>query len=408
MLNEPSWNLNTMKEQRISGVKDFYGAEFEKRAAILEIFWQHMTKHGYQGIETPILSRFDLYVKAAGETSDMVSKELYFATNTHSDDRSIVLRPEGTSSVISAAIGAGKAQEANFKVCYAGPMFRHNRPQRGRYRQHTQLGAEILNPSRIALIDNIMCLLTLLKSLQIDYALHLNILPQNIAPYVQAVTSFFEANIDLLNAANRTTLAKNPLRLVDQLSQDSRFPDIPKPADFATDTERKDFEALMEVLESSQAPFYLNPKLVRGLDYYSGPVFECVVDGMAIAGGGAYSIRHLKPNISGAGWGIGLERVLDIAHVKLGSKTVFVVTSLHEDRYALEVAQALRASRRVAIICEELHRGTSMASKCATAGDRVYLVCVGDQEQKTGSVSVKEWDVDTKSRTISLSDLLTI
>jgi len=279
--------------------------------------------YGYRQIRMPIVEFTELFKRSIGEVTDIVEKEMYTFEDRNGD--SLTLRPEGTAACVRAVLehglaGGGQTQ----KLWYIGPMFRHERPQKGRYRQFHQIGVEVFNIDGPD-IDAELIILTWrlwgLLGIRDAVSLELNSLGTSAARavYREALVEYLSARADRLDEDSRRRLTSNPLRVLDSKSPETQalLADAPKMADYLDDESRTHFAGLKARLDAAGVPYVINPKLVRGLDYYSKTVFEWVTDRLGAQGtvcaGGRYDglVEQMggKPT-PGVGFAMGIERLV--------------------------------------------------------------------------------------------------
>lgn len=280
-----------------------------------------LNSYGYSEVRMPIVESTPLFARAIGEVTDVVSKEMYTFWD---NDEQLTLRPEGTAGCVRAAIEHGWIYNNEQRLWYIGPMFRHERPQKGRYRQFHQVGVEVFgiaNPE----IDAELIMLTyrLWKALGIDQhvTLQLNSIGslEARANYRSALVGFLENHQDLMNDEEKERLVRNPLRILDTKNPELQkvLDNAPKLLDYLDDESRAHFEQLCSLLDAVGIQYEINPKLVRGLDYYNKTVFEWVTSALGaqgtVCGGGRYDGLveqlggHATPSI---GFAMGLERLV--------------------------------------------------------------------------------------------------
>ena len=279
--------------------------------------------YNFEEIRVPIFEKTELFLRGVGATSDIASKELY--TFLDKAKRSMSLRPEGTASVMRAFIENNLSQEKKFhKLYYMGAMFRYDRPQKGRYRQHHQLGVEIIGDKSFEIDAEVIdMLVTLFKRLELK---NLKLLINSIGDletrtnYKKALLDFLKPNFENLSEESKARFDKNPMRILD--SKDERDKKILKEApsilDFLSDAAKKHFENLLNLLDKLDIKYEVDSKLVRGLDYYDDTVFEVVSEKLggaqnSLGGGGRYNslLKSLGgPDLPGIGFACGLERIL--------------------------------------------------------------------------------------------------
>jgi histidyl-tRNA synthetase len=296
---------------------DLLGPDYIKYKTVLNDYARYMHLHGFDGVETPMLEHRSLYLDTVGATSDIVSKELFEVKSMRAELSDTVLRPEGTVSVIRALLNAGQV-DAAARLYYAGPMFRYARPQKGRFRQFTQLGCEVVNLSGPEYDAEIIYRAYQWISKYTDFELRINTLanPGSLIQYSRVLSQFFERNREKLRPENANRLPTNPLRLLDQLDEAEKnaLENVPDIYDYITAQEREYIDTVLDRLSKLQVDFIRDPHLVRGLDYYRHTVFEFIKDGQAIGGGGRYVFDRGRfgdkaSEIHGVGYGLGLERI---------------------------------------------------------------------------------------------------
>lgn len=279
--------------------------------------------YGYRQIRMPIVEVTELFKRSIGEVTDIVEKEMYTFADRNGD--SLTLRPEGTASCVRAVLehgisGGGQVQ----KLWYIGPMFRYERPQKGRYRQFHQIGVEVFNldgPDIDAELIVLTWRLWGLLGIRDAVKLELNSLGTSAARanYREALVQYLSARLDLLDADSKRRLTSNPLRILDSKVPETQamLVDAPKLEDYLDEESRVHFDGLRARLDAAGIPYVLNPKLVRGLDYYSKTVFEWVTDQLGAQGtvcaGGRYDglVEQMggKPT-AGVGFALGIERLI--------------------------------------------------------------------------------------------------
>ena len=282
---------------------------------------QVLSSYGYSEVRMPIVESTPLFARAIGEVTDVVSKEMYTFWD---NDEQLTLRPEGTAGCVRAAIEHGWIYNNEQRLWYMGPMFRHERPQKGRYRQFHQAGVEVFGIATPE-IDAELIILTarLWKALGIDQhvSLQLNSIGslEARANYRSALVAFLENHQDLMSEEEKERLVKNPLRILDTKNQALQdvLDGAPKLLDYLDDESREHFAQLCGLLDAVGIQYEINPKLVRGLDYYNKTVFEWVTSALGaqgtVCGGGRYDglVEQLGGHAtSGVGFAMGLERLV--------------------------------------------------------------------------------------------------
>ncbi len=309
----------------IKGMNDILPPESGRWEWLEGVVRQLMRRHGYLNMRTPIVEPTALFVRGLGEVTDIVEKEMYSFEDSLNGDR-LTLRPEGTAGAVRAINEHSFLYEGGKRLYYIGPMFRHERPQKGRYRQFHQVGAEVLGFAGPD-VDAELILMTaaLWRDLGLtigqDISLQINSLgqPDERQAHRQALIAHLESHLDLLDDEAKRRLYSNPLRILDTKNpaMQSVVEAAPKLIDFLGDASLAHFNAVKDVLDAAGVAYQVNTRLVRGMDYYNLTVFEWVTDKLGaqgtVCGGGRYDglIEQLggKP-APAVGWGLGMERLL--------------------------------------------------------------------------------------------------
>lgn len=307
----------------IRGMHDVLPSDSEKWQYLESVLFSQMQRYCYKEIRMPVVESTSLFSRSIGEVTDIVEKEMYTFEDRNGD--SLTLRPEGTASCVRAGIQSGLLHNQIQRLWYMGPMFRHERPQKGRYRQFHQIGVETFGMPN-AEIDAELILMTagLWKKLGLtDVRLEINSLGSNEArnQYKDILISYFEGFKDQLDEDSERRLYSNPLRILDTKNPEMKelVNNAPKLSDHLDDESRAHFEKLKKILDNAGVEYCVNPNLVRGLDYYCKTVFEWITDKLGAQGticaGGRYD--GLVAQLGGketpaAGFAIGLERLLSL------------------------------------------------------------------------------------------------
>jgi len=369
-----------------------------------------MARYAYRNVRLPIVEPTALFVRGLGEVTDIVEKEMYSFEDRLNGEQ-LTLRPEGTAGLVRAVVEHNLLYEGGKRLYYMGPMFRHERPQRGRYRQFHQIGAEVLGfggpevDAELILLAN-----DLWKELGLnDVRLELNSLgqPEERKAHRAALIAHFEQHADLLDEDAKRRLHSNPLRILDTKNP-AMAPVVeaaPKLLDFLGETSLAHFNAVKSILEANGIAYRINPRLVRGMDYYNLTVFEFITESLGsqgtICGGGRYD--YLIEQVGGkpapaVGWALGVERVLELVKEQ---GEVFAapapdVYAIIPDTAALPVAIKTLQVLRAAGVSAQMHAGTgegmgSMKSqfKKADASGAAFGLIFGGDELARGEVTVK-------------------
>ena len=401
--------MATRKLAAVRGMNDMLPAD----APLWEWFEARVTdwlrSYGYQQIRTPIVEYTELFVKGIGEVTDIVEKEMYSFEDKLNGEH-LTLRPEFTAGVIRAVVEHNLTYDAPRRLWSMGPVFRHERPQRGRYRQFHQVNVEAIGfagPDIDA--ELIVMLARLWRILGIDRVgrvrLEINCLGQTEerARHRADLIGYFSKHEQALDADAKRRLHTNPLRILD--SKNPALADIiasaPRITDYLGEASRAHFEGLQALLRAADIEFTVNPRMVRGLDYYSLTVFEWITDALGaqgtLCGGGRYDplIERMggKPT-PGIGFGLGIERVIELLR-ETGSVDVNPTTDvyvLHQGGSTRTRAFLLAEQLRNAGLDVILHAGeASLKSqmKKADASGAEYAVIVGEEEAARDSAAVK-------------------
>jgi histidyl-tRNA synthetase len=385
-----------------------------------------MVRYGYRTVRTPIVEPTALFVRGLGEVTDIVEKEMYSFVDSMNGDR-LTLRPENTAGVVRAMNEHSFLHDGGKRLFYIGPMFRHERPQKGRYRQFHQAGAEALGfagPDVDA--ELILMCRALWRELGLeegrDVRLDLNCLGQadERRSHRAALVAYFEAHADRLDDDSRRRLQTNPLRILDSKNPhlQALIDEAPKLLDHLGDASRAHFDGLRTILDAAGLAYRINPRLVRGLDYYNLTVFEWVTERLGaqgtVCGGGRYDplIEQLGGRPTPAvGWAIGLERLLllldEIKAVPDAPAPAAYAVIPHAR--ALPAAMVAIESLRALGVSVLMHPGQgSMKSqfKRADASGARYALVFGDDELARDEVAIKPLrEPDAPQHTRPLADL---
>ncbi len=372
-----------------------------------------MRRYGYQNMRTPIVEPTALFVRGLGEVTDIVEKEMYSFEDSLNGDK-LTLRPEGTAGVVRAINEHSFLYEGGKRLYYIGPMFRHERPQKGRYRQFHQVGVEVMGfagPDVDA--ETILMSAALWRDLGIeigtDVKLELNSLgqPDERLAHRAALIAHLEAHIDLLDEEARRRLHSNPLRILDTKNPAMQpvVEAAPKLIDFLGEASLAHFNAVRAVLDAAGLPHEVNPRLVRGMDYYNLTVFEWVTERLGaqgtVCGGGRYDglIEQLGGKSAPAvGWGLGMERLLLLIE-ELGKgpaprvPDVFAMTLPGSDAPSVVAALESLRAQGVQVVLNPLGKDGPASPKSqfkkADASGAHYALVFGPDELAQGKVAVK-------------------
>mgnify|MGYP000394120065 FL=1 len=386
---------------------------------------QILSSYGYSEVRMPIVESTPLFARAIGEVTDVVSKEMYTFWD---NDEQLTLRPEGTAGCVRAAIEHGWIYNNEQRLWYMGPMFRHERPQKGRYRQFHQAGVEVFGIATPE-IDAELIILTarLWKALGIDQhvSLQLNSIGslEARANYRSALVAFLENHQDLMSEEEKERLVKNPLRILDTKNQALQdvLDGAPKLLDYLDDESREHFAQLCGLLDAVGIQYEINPKLVRGLDYYNKTVFEWVTSALGaqgtVCGGGRYDglVEQLGGHAtSGVGFAMGLERLVLLVQevnksipVKSAVDIYVVYQGEGTTLAAFQLAEKLRSE--LPHLSTMLHCSGGNFKKQFRRADKsgaTLALVLGESEVQNNQVVVKHLLGEAEQQTIDVDNLI--
>ena len=392
--------------QAPKGVPDYLPPESAEFVAVRDGLLEAARRAGYGDVELPIFEETALFARGVGESTDVVSKEMY--TFADRGDRSVTLRPEGTAGVMRAVIEHGLDRGAlPVKLCYAGPFFRYERPQAGRYRQLQQVGIEAIGVDDPALDAEVIAIADAgFRSLGLaDFRLEITSLgDDSCRPQYRELLQQHLLGLDL-DEATRDRARINPLRVLDDKRPQVRELTAGAPVllDHLSEAAQQHFDTVRAHLDALAVPYVVNPRLVRGLDYYTKTTFEFVHDGLGaqsgIGGGGRYDGLMAQlggQDLSGIGFGLGVDRTMLALRAEgrpVGDATRCEVFGVPlGERAKLEIAKVAAALRAAGVRTDLAYgdRGVKNAMRAADrSGARVALVA-GDRDIEAGTLGVKD------------------
>jgi histidyl-tRNA synthetase len=387
--------------QPIRGMQSLLGEEADRMAAVVAAFDRVRRLYGFRRVEVPVLEHTEVFARTMGETTDVVSKEMYSFEDKSGE--SVTMRPEFTAGIARAYLSEGWQQFAPLKVATHGSAFRYERPQKGRFRQFHQLDAEIVGAAEAAADVELLALADqLLKELGITgVMLRLNTLgdaPTREA-WRHALVEHFRQSSDSLSEDSRDRLERNPLRILDSKDpRDRAIADAAPSIDEFLTPEASDFFAQVTAgLEAAGVDWVRDPRLVRGLDYYRHTAFEFVTDRLgaqgAVIAGGRYDglVEELGgPHTPAVGWAAGIERLAMLIEAPEPQRPSVVVIPLGE-RAELAARGIVAGLRREGVATDMAYRGNmkKRLSRANAAGAR-YALIIGDQELDRGEAQLKD------------------
>lgn len=414
----------------IKGFNDILPADSQKWQRLEAILADILARFGFEQIRLPIVEETHLFSRAIGDATDIVEKEMYSFTDKSDPPTPLTLRPEGTAGAVRAVLEHHLLRGDTPKLWYTGPMFRYERPQKGRYRQFHQLGVESFG-SKMPDVDAELIIMTAMmwQALGIEKAVTLELnslgeLTERLA-YRTALIEYLKDKQDELDSDSQRRLTTNPLRILDSKDANTQklLENAPKLADFLGEDSQAHFAKVKEYLTAVGIEFVINPKLVRGLDYYNKTVFEWTTDKLGsqatVCGGGRYDglIGQLKGSDKSepaVGFAIGLERLLLLIEAvnpfnPVSACDVFVVA--HPDVYtqAVKFAHKLRTQR--VDLRVKMGSATSLKAqmkKADKSGAR-FTVIIGEDEVKHEQISIKDMqnaEQTTQSQAWCVANLL--
>ena len=411
----------------VKGMNDILPGESSQWEWLEATVRRLMASYAYRNIRTPIVEPTALFVRGLGEVTDIVEKEMY-SFEDRLNGEALTLRPESTAGVVRAVVEHNMLYEGGKRLYYMGPMFRHERPQRGRYRQFHQIGAEVLGFQGPEIDAEVILLAhDLWKTIGLkDVRLELNSVgqpPERLA-HRAALIAHFEKNSDLLDEDAKRRLHTNPLRILDTKNPAmlALVTSAPKLLDYLGDASLQHFNTVRNILDANGVSYSLNPRLVRGMDYYNLTVFEFVTDQLGsqgtVCGGGRYD--YLIEQVGGksapaVGWALGVERVLALLEeqgAQLPDASPHAYAIVPEAQSLPVVLNYIRQLRDLGVNVQ-MHAGTgdgigSMKSqfKKADSSGAQFALIFGPDELAQNMVSVKSLrDGGVAQRTESLSSI---
>ena len=394
------------KIQAIRGMNDLLPSNSEVWSEIDKTISELLLSYGYKYCRPPIVESTETFSRAIGEVTDIVEKEMYTWKDTSGD--SLTLRPEGTAGVVRMMIEHNLPREGIQKVFYDGPMFRHERPQKGRYRQFHQVGAEVFGASD-AKIDAELISIThsLWKKLGIDVRLEINSLgsSESRSSYKELLQKFLNKNKSRLDEDSLRRLNRNPLRILDSKNQEMAglIAEAPKMIDHLDEESKLHFSILKNYLDSLGINYEVNPKLVRGLDYYNKTVFEWVSNDLGsqgtICGGGRYDglVEKMGGNSTPAiGFAIGIERIALLINdlknriAKNKPHIYFIVLGEKSQIESMRLSKKIIEALPSLIISNDISMGSIKSQmKKADKSNADFALILGEEELSNKQLSFK-------------------
>jgi len=394
--------------QAVRGTQDLLPAEARRHRTVTETARKIAERYGFGEVATPIFEFTEVFARPIGETTDVVSKEMYTFKDRGGEE--ITLRPEFTAGIARAVLSNGLTQSTPLKFFAAGPVFRYERPQKGRYRQFHQINAELIGAAQpqadvevIAMGAAILDELGILKSCRLE----LNTLGDTVSrtAYRAALVEYFSAHLDKLSEESRDRLGRNPLRILDSKDEGDKalVANAPSFSDYLNDESKAFFETVKRGLDALGIAYELNPRLVRGLDYYCHTAFEFITTELGaqgtVLGGGRYDgLMGMMggPEMPAVGWAGGIERLaMLIAEPPVPVRPIAVIPiGDAAELEALKLTQRLRGAGHVVDLGYSGNAGKRM-KRANKIEARVALV-LGEDELARGAVTFRDLDAGSQ------------
>ncbi|WWY81053.1 histidine--tRNA ligase [Pediococcus pentosaceus] len=419
-----------MKYQKPKGTADILPPFSKEWQFVEQNARETFALYNYEEIRTPIFEKFEVFSRSAGDTSDIVTKEMYDFDDK--GGRHIALRPEGTAGVVRAFVENklyGPEHQKPVKVYYMGPMFRYERPQSGRLREFHQIGVEAFGSDSPKIdVETIMMGMDFLKKLKVSgLKLVINTLgdKESRDRYRQALIDYLEPHFEELSDDSKARLHKNPLRVLDSKDKNDQkiVENAPEILDFLTEDAQKHFTGVKEELDTLGVDYVVDSSMVRGLDYYNHTIFEIMIadsplgkGDVTICAGGRYNglVEELGgPEVSGVGFGLGVERLL----LLLNAETQTTLQSKQLDFYVVgigdlvqnDVLKVVHELRQMNFVTEQdyLDRKPKAQFKSADKLNAKYVVTIGESEMNDRVFKLKDMH-SGEERTVALSEINTL
>jgi histidyl-tRNA synthetase len=419
-----------MKYQKPKGTADILPPFSKEWQFVEQNARETFALYNYEEIRTPIFEKFEVFSRSAGDTSDIVTKEMYDFDDK--GGRHIALRPEGTAGVVRAFVENklyGPEHQKPVKVYYMGPMFRYERPQSGRLREFHQIGVEAFGSDSPKIdVETIMMGMDFLKKLNVSgLKLVINTLgdKESRDAYRQALIDYLEPHFEELSDDSKERLHKNPLRVLDSKDKNDQkiVENAPEILDYLTEDAQKHFTSVKEELDTLGVEYVVDSSMVRGLDYYNHTIFEIMIadsplgkGDVTICAGGRYNglVEELGgPEVSGVGFGLGVERLLlllnDETQASLQSKQLdFYVVGIG-DAVQNDVLKVVHELRQMNFVTEQdyLDRKPKAQFKSADKMNAKYVVTMGESEMNDRVFKLKDM-ASGEERTVALDEIKTL
>lgn len=397
--------MSNHKLQPVRGTKDLFGEEIRSFNHVVEVARRKSEAFCFEELQTPIFEFSEVFERNLGEASDIVSKEVYKFPDRGGNH--LTLRPEFTAGIVRAFVSNGELMQVLPKKFFSfGPIFRYDRPQKGRQRQFHQINFEIFGEENVFCdVEAILLAAAILKDLEVldKTTLEINSLgcAQTKENYEVALQEYFSKYQEKLSADSKTRLEKNPLRILDSKEQEDidLLADAPKISNFYSSEAKERFAQILKLLKEFGIKYRVNERLVRGLDYYTSTVFEFVMpfegaQNTVLAGGRYDSLveKMSGKKVAAIGFATGIERLMLLLEKKSEKNRPISVNYISENEktYAFSIAKKLRCA---GLVCDfTLDGNFKKQMKRASQNNARFVVIIGEEEMKNGEVSVKDFD----------------
>jgi len=390
---------------RLRGFRDLFGADARAMSLVEERARAIAKRYSIREIRIPVLERTQLYLRSTGETTDIVEKQMYTFTDRDEGETLVALRPEGTPGVVRAYIEAGfDRTEPEQRLFYSGPMFRRERPQKGRYRQFYQFGVEVFGRPDAACDAELLIMIDeFCRDLNVPFTMEVNSIgDQKCRPaFREALVKWGRAHWDQLCDDCHNRIDRNPLRLLDCKIDAKLAESAPNSLDSLCDECRAHFGTVKELLSAANVVYKLNPRLVRGLDYYTRTAFEVMAGGLGaqstVVAGGRYDglVETMGGSpVAGIGFAIGVDRMalaVEAALALPGAAPDAVIISIGAaaTSRAVEIARDLRAANISVEMLSPERKMKTLLARASKIGAR-FAVIIGDDELTRGVVQLRD------------------
>ena len=412
------------KIQAIRGMNDLLPKDSDLWLAIEKIINETLISYGYKNVRTPIVENTETFCRAIGEVTDIVEKEMY--TWKDLSGESITLRPEGTAGIVRMMIEHNLPREGIQRVYYHGPMFRHERPQKGRYRQFYQVGVEVFGASDAKIDAELIDMSALIwKKIGLNnIRLEINSLgsSESRSNYRELLKQYFSDNKSQLDEDSIRRLNTNPLRILDSKNKDmaTLIAQAPKMIDYLDEESEQHFLEFKEYLDNLAIEYVINPSLVRGLDYYNRTVFEWISNDLGsqgtICGGGRYDglVEKMggKP-VPATGFAMGIERLVLLAKEQPENvqqerlSLYFIALGRKAQKASMKISRDVHHALPDIVLTNDITIGSlNSQMKKADKSEADYALILGDEELKSNKITVKPLKGQGEQQLISLEGII--